>query len=160
MVAASVDEGVVVLQVASSTRSKRRQGGEQAEEQEGEGSKRRREDGGEGTGSNSGEAVQKGVGVGLGGVACGRKRKGGWAHVCVSLGVGVAQAGTEAVEAEHGTKRQRGIEAELGGVRRSKRVAERMEGGTEQDTEHAHRRKRHESASRSVPDGVTPWRDK
>ena len=98
--------------------------------------------------------------MGLGGVACGRKRKGGWAHVCVSLGVGVAQEDTAAVEAEHGTKRQRGIEEELGGVRRSKRVAERMEGGTDHDTEHAHMRKRHESASQNVPDGVLPWRDK
>ena len=81
-------------------------------------------------------------------------------HARIATARTCAPEGTEAVEAEHGTKRQRGIEAELGGVRRSKRVAERMEGGTEQDTEHAHRRKRHESASRSVPDGVTPWRDK
>ena len=98
--------------------------------------------------------------MGLGGVACGRKGKRGWAHVGVSLGVGVAQEDMAAVEAEHGTKRQRGIEAELGGVRRSKRLAEHIEGGTEHDTEHAHKRKRHESASQSVPDGVLPWRDK
>ena len=35
-----------------------------------------------------------------------------------------------------------------------------MEGGTEHDTEHAHKRKRHESVGQSVPDGVLPWRDK
>ena len=76
----------------------------------------------------------------------------------------MAQEGTEVVEAEHGAKRQRGIEIELGGVRRSKRLAARMdvsvEGGTEHDTEHAHKRERHESESRSVPDCVMPWRDK
>ena len=63
-------------------------------------------------------------------------------------------------EAEERNKRQRGVETELGGVRRSKRIAELMEGGTEHDTEHAHKRKRHESVSLSVSDGVLPWRDK
>ena len=62
-------------------------------------------------------------------------------------------------EAEERDKRQRGVETELGGVRRSKRIAELM-GGTEHDTEHAHKRKRHESVSQSVSDGVLPWRDK
>ena len=47
------------------------------------------------------------------------------------------EEGTEVVEAEHGARRQRGIETELGGVRRSKRLAEQMEGGAEHDTEHA-----------------------
>ena len=42
------------------------------------------------------------------------------------------------------------------GVRRSKRLAERMEG----DTEHAHKRKKHEGVSRVVCDTVAPWRDK
>ena len=43
-----------------------------------------------------------------------------------------------------------------GGVSRSKRLAELMEG----DTEHAHKRKRHEGVSRVVYDTVEPWRDK
>ena len=63
-------------------------------------------------------------------------------------------------EAEERNKRRGGIEAELGGMLRSKRLAERVGGGAEHDTEHAHKRKRHESVSQSVPDSVLPWRDK
>ena len=44
-------------------------------------------------------------------------------------------------------------------VRRSKRVAARMM-GAEDDTQHAHKRGRHESVIASVHVGVEPWRDK
>ena len=48
------------------------------------------------------------------------------------------------------------------GVRRSKRVAERMAEAEHDvdDVEHAHKRGRHESVTKSVHGSVEPWRDK
>ena len=47
----------------------------------------------------------------------------------------------------------------MDGLRRSKRVAACMT-GAEDDTQHAHKRGKHESVSATVYVGVEPWRDK
>ena len=80
-------------------------------------------------------------------------------------GVKVVKSRKRRGEIAHGqatecSKRQRGQVAEVGGIRRSKRLAERAGDGTEHDTEHAHQRKRHEGVSKAVCDTVEPWRDK
>ena len=68
-------------------------------------------------------------------------------HGVVRVGAG------ESVEQRHG----HGARCE--GVRRSKRVAERV-AEAEHDTEHAHKRGRHERVTEVVHGSVEPWRDK
>ena len=46
------------------------------------------------------------------------------------------------------------------GLRRSKRVAGRMMTGAEGDSQHAHKRGKHESVSAFVDVSIVPWRDK
>ena len=126
--------------VSSRTRSKKRLclWGEQVEVQNEEEIKRQRGDSGGGGGDVD---VKQNGGVK---VVESRKRRGEMAQG----------------QATECSKRQRGQVAEAGGIRRSKRLAERAGGGTEHDTEHAHQRKRHEGVSKAVRDTVEPWRHK
>ena len=120
------------------TRSKKRLWGERVDVQNEEEIKRQR---GDSSGGGGDVDVEQNGGVK---VVKSRKRRGEIAHG----------------QATECNKRQRGQVAEVDGIRRSKRLAERAGDGTEYDTEHAHQRKRHEGVSKAVCDTVEPWRDK
>ena len=100
--------------VSSRTRSKKRLWAERVEVQNEEEIKRQRGDSGGGGGDVD---VEQNGGVK---VVKSRKRRGEIAHG----------------RATECSKRQRGQVAEVGGIRRSKRLAERAGDGTEHDTEH------------------------
>ena len=67
--------------------------------------------------------------------------------------------GVVSVGACESAEQRHGHVARCEGVRRSKRAAERA-AGAEHDTEHAHKRGRHERVTEIVHESVEPWRDK